>query len=365
MTVRPIGLALLAGLCVVGADWDARQTAAYMDARQKEWAAWPAAQLGNGMACLSCHTGMTYLLARPVLRATLGETQPTAHEATLLEGLRSRVGRSTGGELAARYEKEPRASQSIGVESVLAAFLLSRADQGRAELSAQTAQAFDRLWKLQKKEGDRKGSWSWFELDDDPYEGTASPFFGATLAAVAVGTTPMDYQRNAAEPVAMLREYLKANVASQPLHNRLLLAWAARRLPGVLTSAEQKAIIAEAFGKQESDGGWTLAALGPWPEHAAAKPSFGSDGYATALTAFTLQQAGVYGSDKKLKAALAWLRTHQDRQTGTWAAQSMNKVYPAGSMQENFMRDAATAFAVLALAGAEHQQGARSSSAGE
>jgi hypothetical protein len=48
--------------------------------------------------------------------------------------------------------------------------------------------------------------------------------------------------------------------------------------------------------------------------------------------------------------ALAWLRGNQNRETGTWPAISMNKVYPSGSMQAGFMQDAATAFAVLALA---------------
>jgi hypothetical protein len=47
--------------------------------------------------------------------------------------------------------------------------------------------------------------------------------------------------------------------------------------------------------------------------------------------------------------ALAWLKSHQDRQTGAWKADSLNKRYPADSMQSLFMQDAATAFASLAL----------------
>jgi hypothetical protein len=45
-----------------------------------------------------------------------------------------------------------------------------------------------------------------------------------------------------------------------------------------------------------------------------------------------------------------WLKAHQDLQTGVWPAVSMNKKYPAGSMQEKFLQDAATAFAAAALA---------------
>jgi hypothetical protein len=48
--------------------------------------------------------------------------------------------------------------------------------------------------------------------------------------------------------------------------------------------------------------------------------------------------------------AWEWLKSHQDRQSGAWPAVSMNKRYPDGSMQERFLRDAATAFAAMALA---------------
>ncbi len=50
-----------------------------------------------------------------------------------------------------------------------------------------------------------------------------------------------------------------------------------------------------------------------------------------------------------INRALDWLRVHQDPQTGAWPAVSMNKKYPAGSMQEKFLQDAATGFAAAAL----------------
>ena len=46
---------------------------------------------------------------------------------------------------------------------------------------------------------------------------------------------------------------------------------------------------------------------------------------------------------------LDWLRAHQDRETGSWAAESMNHPHDRGSIPEFFMRDAATGFATLAL----------------
>jgi hypothetical protein len=54
-------------------------------------------------------------------------------------------------------------------------------------------------------------------------------------------------------------------------------------------------------------------------------------------------------SEPRLARALLWLTGHQDRDTGAWPALSMNKRYPAGSMESFFMQDAATAFASLAL----------------
>ena len=71
--------------------------------------------------------------------------------------------------------------------------------------------------------------------------------------------------------------------------------------------------------------------------------------YATALTAYVLKLAGGKTARKQTDRALDWLKKHQDRQTGAWPAISMNKKYPAGSMEEKFLQDAATAFAVLAL----------------
>jgi len=61
------------------ADWNQRIAADYLDARQKEWFAWPRAKVASS-ACVSCHTGLPYLIARPALRRALGESQPTSYE---------------------------------------------------------------------------------------------------------------------------------------------------------------------------------------------------------------------------------------------------------------------------------------------
>ena len=92
-----------------------------------------------------------------------------------------------------------------------------------------------------------------------------------------------------------------------------------------------------------------MESLGPWKKHEAAPPSSGSNAYTTAFAAFVLEQAGAMPSDPNLRRALDWLAAHQDPQSGSWPALSMNKVYAPDSMPANFMRDAATAYAVLAL----------------
>src|SRR6059058_3854804 len=82
--------ALLCAVPVFAADWNPRAAADYLDARQKEWFAWPAAN-ANAKPCVSCHGGLTYLLARPALRRVLHEPDPTTYETGLLDSLRDRL----------------------------------------------------------------------------------------------------------------------------------------------------------------------------------------------------------------------------------------------------------------------------------
>jgi squalene-hopene/tetraprenyl-beta-curcumene cyclase len=335
-------LIVLTALPGLAGDWSPKLAAQYLDSRQKEWFAWPAAKRSGG-PCISCHTGVTYLLARPALRRVLGEAEPTAYETGLKEGLLTRVDTSLVDVL--KYVKEPVASQTVGVEAIFAALFLD------PEKPA-ARQAWDRLWSMQFREGAAKGSWPWFSFDSDPYETSDSAFFGASLGALAISAAPPEYQARPEikERVAELTSYLRMATATQPLHNRLLLLWAAAKLPAAVHDARQS-IIDEALEKQQPDGSWTIAALGPWKDHPAAPPAGGASAYATAVAAFALEQAGVPRTDPKLKKALDWLRAKQDPQFGYWAADSMNKRREPGNLPEGFMRDAATGFAVLALIG--------------
>lgn len=139
---------------LLGAEWSPERAAQYLDARQKAWFAWKPAASPDG-PCVSCHTGMTYLLARPALRRALGETQPTMFEKGLLDRLRANVGAKPEGALQ-------------GVETVFAALFLAQQDLGKV-VGSETRRAFDQLWALQLDEGATKGAWQWYPVNLDPF----------------------------------------------------------------------------------------------------------------------------------------------------------------------------------------------------
>jgi squalene-hopene/tetraprenyl-beta-curcumene cyclase len=324
--------ALVAAITMSAASsWDPKLAAQYLDTRQKEWAAWAPAQSADG-ACVSCHTGMPYLLARPALRRLLDEHEPTLYESSLIARLESHAG-----------AKPAAALQSV--ETIFAANFVAGAAQQKT---------FEQLFALQKIDGPLKGGWQWYNANLDPWETAPAFAYGSAMAALAIGSAPADIRNtpDAKERLRALGEYLQTGYDARPLHTRLAILWAAAKTPDLVTPAMRQATIAEILEKQQPDGGWTLESLGPWAEHAAAPPSLApgaSHAYATAFTTFVLQRAAGASLRSRLGRATAWLRDHQDRQTGAWPAVSMNKKYPAGSMEEKFLQDAATGFAVAAL----------------
>jgi squalene-hopene/tetraprenyl-beta-curcumene cyclase len=253
-----------------------------------------------------------------------------------MDGLAARVDRKQGDIISPLFPKDPLATQNLGVESIFAALFLS------------SEPAFERLWSLQIREGKGAGAWPWFSLSLDPWETEASPYYGAALAAIAVGKMPASYRNRPAvkDRVGALAGYLTREYAGQPLHNRLMALWAS-----AISKSERKLLVEEIWLKQEADGGWTSASLGPWGAHKDAPPQAGSNAYATSFVAYVLRQTGISNSDPKFRRALGWLRARQNKTTGAWEAVSMNKVFPAESNQIRFMDDAATGFAVMSLLG--------------
>jgi hypothetical protein len=318
---------------VRGASWDPALAASYLDSRQQEWFAWRQAQSADG-PCVSCHTGMPYLLARPALRVLLKENAPTIYET----GLRARLAAHAG-------EKPKGALQSV--ETIMAAMFLRERETQRS--------TFAQLWALQQSDGALKGGWQWYNANLDPWETPPQFRYGAALAALAIGAAPQEIRgtSDAQSRIRALADFLNDDLANRPGHVKLAVLWASTALPSILSDEAKRAIVDEVLKKQQRDGGWSLDALGPWSEHPSAPPSLdraGSNSYATAFTTYVLQQIADAGVRPSAARALDWLRTHQDRRTGAWPATSMNKTYPAGSMEEKFMQDAATAFAAAALA---------------
>jgi squalene-hopene/tetraprenyl-beta-curcumene cyclase len=337
----------LSGLC---GDWSPRLAAEYLDSRQKAWFEWRGAAAPGG-TCFSCHSGISYLLARPALKRALHEETSTSWETGLLSGLRTRVDKTEMKDLFKTQYKEPLASQALGVESIFAALFLTLNDDGAAKLSPEAERAFERMWSLQIRSGKAAGSWAWFNFDLDPWETSDAAFYGSAVAALATGSAPAEYRARPGiqERVNALTAYLCEEQKTQPLHNRLMLLWASAKLPGVMTESERKVLIEDTLGKQQADGGWTMESLGPWKQRSTAPVSTGSNSYATAFVALVLEKAGAAHSNPGLLRSLEWLKSHQNREFGYWAADSMNKHYEPGSMPLEFLRDAATGFAALAL----------------
>ena len=212
--------------------------------------------------------------------------------------------------------------------------------------------AFVNLWREQAGEGANKGSWEWLDFKLEPWESKAARYYGAALAAVAVGSAP-GYYTPGAEPavdakVALLRGYLKENYAGQSLYNQTWALWASTASDGILTAEQRKALIAGLRAKQRDDGGWSLPALGSFTRSDGTPQEAGSDGYATGLVLHVLQAAGVKKDDPAVAKGLAWLVANQGG-SGEWRAASLNKKRNPTTHVGKFMADAATAYAVLAL----------------
>jgi squalene-hopene/tetraprenyl-beta-curcumene cyclase len=349
-----------------GGAWSARAAASYLDYRQAWWESWPRSARDHGTVCLSCHTALSYALARPTLGVVLHDTAEAAPERKLIGDVERRV--RGWAEMQPYYggpgkpESEEKARQSRGTESVLNALVLAERDARANSVSEDARTAFANMWALQLTSGRDAGAWSWINFELEPWEASPSPYFGAALAAIAVGTEPGHY---AASPVirsnvARLQAYLRDNLDpsfmdrlhrrdNPALFKRAMLLWASTRLPALISASEQLDIEHRLFDAQHADGGWSLSSLGKWTRYDDTPFPTASDGYATGLIAYALEQAGLDANEAHLARALSWLAQNQDRATGMWPAASLNKQRDPDSDAAKFMSDASTAFAVLAL----------------
>src|SRR5581483_390351 len=210
-----------------GRGWNPAAAAKYLDGRAEWWAQFPNAARDHGTFCVSCHTTLPFALARPSLRKPLGESGPSAAEARVLDTVVTRV--KQWNEVGPYYPDQlrgiPKTSESRGTESVLNALLLATRDAAAGgHLMADTRAAFDNMWALQMKTQEFSGAWAWLNFKYEPWESPNSPYFGASLAAVAIGTAPDAY---AATPeiqqnLNLLRTYFQREFDRQPLLNKLM-----------------------------------------------------------------------------------------------------------------------------------------------
>ncbi len=333
--------------------WSDKSAAAYLDSRISWWMDWPSAARDHQTFCVSCHTAVPYAMARPALRSALAEQAPTPIERRLLDNVIKRVRRWKEVEPFYPDEKRgvPKTAESRGTESILNALILTNYDAKTGHLTRDTRIALANMMDLQLKAGDAKGAWSWLQFHNSPWEGD-SQYYGATLAAIAIGAAPENYRTTPEiqAGIQALAEYLNRERASQVLINRVMLLWASANFPGLLTPAEKMTVINEALSKQQGDGGFSLSAfVEGWKRKDNTPLETKSDGYATGVVTLALQQAGLPRDQPQLNRGLTWLKQNQQHPEGRWLAYSLNKQRDLSTDVGRFMSDAATAYAVLAL----------------
>jgi squalene-hopene/tetraprenyl-beta-curcumene cyclase len=337
-------------------DWSPTKAAAYLDARSTWWISWPASARDQGTFCVSCHTATPFSLGRASLRGPLGESTVSSNEQKVLDSVTKRV--RMWHDVDPFYTDQarglPKSSESRGTESILNSLILVWRDVPTGRLSADARLAFDNMWALQIKAADMNGAWAWLQFHNAPFEGD-SQFYGNSMAAIAIGSAPGNYQ---SEPeiqngIKLLKAWLVKNMDAQTPLDRIVLLWASTKLKGLLTRDQQNNIVEETLAKQRDDGGFSMSQLiGAWKRHDNTPLATSSDGYATGLIAFALEQIEAPQGQGPLKKALAWLSRNQIESDGRWPAESLNNNRPVLSDTGLFMSDAATAYAVLALTNA-------------
>jgi squalene-hopene/tetraprenyl-beta-curcumene cyclase len=352
------------------AGWDQTAAAQYLDDRINLWFE-RTKEPGSGESkstCISCHMVVPYLLARPALRRAMSVSEPTSQETRLLQEVARRVDSHPNHEPLSDSKPDGEG----GTAAVLNALILAchDADLKRPKPSEITRKAFRQLWDTQRADG----AWDWVDTTQEPDESADGRYYGAALAAIAVGTAPgLQYigEADAAGSVYKLRAYLKGRYAAQNLYNRTWMLLASYRLAGLLNPERREELIVELKAKQNADGGWSLYKFGPW-KWSTASPPFAppgkpdtsllekSDGYATGLIAYALPSAGLPANDPACSRAIEWLKANQnevrtERHTWKcWRTYSLNHDRDnggahGGDWKQLLMSDMATAFAVLAL----------------
>jgi squalene-hopene/tetraprenyl-beta-curcumene cyclase len=228
-------------------------------------------------------------------------------------------------------------------EPVVVAAALAFNDAQRAGgLEESTREALDTMWTTQREDG----GWDWPKCGWAPME--VDDHFGVTLAALAVGVAPGNYQETeeARGGLERMRDFLRRH-ESPSLHHRIMVAWASLRVQGLMEELARRQVLDDVLSKQLADGGWsTPGLLVDWKEYQRkdGKPHTPevADAYGTGLALIFSREMGIPPGDPRLRAAIAWLKRHQ-RASGKWFTRS-----PAED-SKHYISNTGTAYAVLAL----------------
>jgi hypothetical protein len=352
------GLALLLPRGAWGEEliWNSQGAARFLSNREQAWLDFTVKRAekrgqSQNAACASCHTVLPSLLAEPAMEQALGRQERSPYTIIFVDRIRDKVMRP-------EVPQNARFGYLRSAEPIIyaLALVLEDREQQKTALSKETEEAFRHMWAEQLREGNERGSWSWPDTSLDPWETPESVYYGTALAALAIGNAPADYlnRPDVKGQLAEMSEYLRLNFPKQIMHHRLAALWASTNLPDIVSAADRKSTLEEMWRTQNSDGGWSWKAIGPWkprPDSFVAAVATGSesDGYATAYAACALREAGIQTADPGLHRALAWLAAHQNADTGGWEAKSINGQHPDDPVLGRLMGDAASAYAVIAL----------------
>jgi squalene-hopene/tetraprenyl-beta-curcumene cyclase len=292
--------------------------------------------------CVSCHTNGTYMTIRPQLSRTLGPPD-AANRVFFIEQLQK-----LQAEPLERLRQSTRPAQVIYIAAGLAEW--DAAVGG--SLSPETETAIELMFRIQTDEG------TWGTLDCwPPFESDA--YHEATVAAMAAAAAPGWIAKVRGTPASAtavglekLRQYLRTQ---PPLHDysRVLLLWAAARMPDLLPQAQRQELQQVLLRHQKSDGSWSIrsfAAPEAWGggNRAAklkAEPEFADppgDGHMTGLAIVVLRENGTAASDAAIQKGLVWLKNNQ-RESGRWWTRSLN------TDSWHFITYSGTAYPLLAL----------------
>lgn len=277
--------------------------------------------------CGSCHTNISYLMARPQRDGGA----PVAAVAEVRSSLLTFADETWRGDGDLK---------TFMLAPIAGALSINDGLSGTAP-DVRLLLLLDRLWSVQDPGG------GWYYRTNE----TLVPFlernryYTSLLVAVGAGYIAGRYQMTPARREGLVRlvAFLRRRMPDN-LHERAVLLWGAARTPGLLTPAERTGIRRALLARQNRDGGWTLARLGTWPRHdgAGSRPHGPSDSYATALVALALCESGSIGSDQPVARALGWLATHQ-RRSGRWYTRST-----FSDRFDNYISNMATSYALMA-----------------